>query len=373
MFLRNQVLTSESVGEGHPDKVCDLISDAILDACLKGDPNSRVACEVLATTNTVIVGGEITTNAIIDIDSIVRDTVKQIGYTIEGIGFDASTLTVTNLIDRQSADIALGVDRNGAGDQGMMFGYATKETPTLMPAPIYWAHELLKQAALVRRKTSFLRPDAKGQISLAYRHGRPHHIDAVVLSHQHSEEIAHEDLVTFLKEEIIIPTLEPSGLFDGNTKLYINPTGRFVIGGPAGDTGLTGRKIIVDTYGGIGHHGGGSFSGKDPSKVDRSGAYLARWIATNLVRSGLCSTCEIQLSYAIGVAEPISIVVETFGTGVMSEAELIAIIRNNFDLTPKGMIEALDLRTPIYTRTTNYGHFGKPDLPWEQKRILSSC
>ena len=371
MFLRNRVLTSESVGEGHPDKVCDLIADAILDACLEGDPNSRVACEVFATTNTVIVGGEITTNADIDVDAIVRDTVRRIGYTIEGIGFDAESLSVTNLIGRQSADIALGVDHDGAGDQGMVFGYATKETPVLMPASVYWVHELLKRAASVRRKTDFLRPDAKGQISLAYRHGRPHHIDAVVLSHQHGQEIAHKDLVDFLKKEVIIPTLEPSGFFDRNTALYINPTGRFVIGGPAGDTGLTGRKIVVDTYGGIGHHGGGAFSGKDPSKVDRSGAYLARWIATNLVRSGLCTVCEVQLSYAIGVAEPISIAVETFCTGVMSEDELIRIIRRNCDLTPKGMIEALNLRAPIYRRTTNYGHFGKPDLPWERERILS--
>ena len=371
MFLRNRVLTSESVGEGHPDKVCDLIADAILDACLEGDPNSRVACEVFATTNTVIVGGEITTNADIDVDAIVRDTVRRIGYTIEGIGFDAESLSVTNLIGRQSADIALGVDHDGAGDQGMVFGYATKETPVLMPASVYWAHELLKRAASVRRRTDFLRPDAKGQISLAYRHGRPHHIDAVVLSHQHGQEIAHEDLVDFLKQEIIIPALEPSGLFDKNTRLYINPTGRFVIGGPAGDTGLTGRKIVVDTYGGIAHHGGGAFSGKDPSKVDRSGAYLARWIAVNLVQSGLCTKCEIQLSYAIGVAEPISIAVETFGTGVKSEAELIRIIRRNFDLTPKGMIEALGLRAPIYRRTTNYGHFGKPGLPWERTLALS--
>lgn len=371
MFLRNHVITSESVSAGHPDKVCDLISDAILDACLTEDPKSRVACEVFVTTNTVVVGGEITTSASLDIEAIVRATVKEIGYTIEGLGFDYQSLRVTNLIDTQSPDIALGVDRAGAGDQGMMFGYATSETPQLMPAPIYWAHELLKRASELRNSASFLRPDAKSQISLAYQNGKPTHIEAVVLSHQSSDKITHTDLVEYLTTELIIPTLEPSSLFDATTKLFINPTGRFVIGGPAGDTGLTGRKIIVDTYGGVGHHGGGAFSGKDPSKVDRSGAYLARYIAKNLIEHELCTQCEIQLSYAIGVADPISIAIETFGTGKMEEDELETLIRRNFDLTPKGMINELDLLRPIYTQTTNYGHFGKAHLPWEQKKALT--
>ncbi|AEV29705.1 S-adenosylmethionine synthetase [Sphaerochaeta pleomorpha str. Grapes] len=375
----SHIFTSESVSEGHPDKVCDQISDAILDACLAEDKNSRVACEVFVTTDRVIVGGEITTNAKLDIETIVRTVVKEIGYTEEGIGFDYKTLTVENLTKTQSADISMGVTASsslygeqGAGDQGMMFGYACDETPSLMPAPVVWAHELLKKATELRKsgKAPFLRPDAKSQVSVVYSDGVPVRIDTVVISHQHSEEATREQLTEFLTEQVIQPILGPTGMLDKQTKFLINPTGRFVIGGPAGDTGLTGRKIIVDTYGGMGRHGGGAFSGKDPSKVDRSAAYMARFVARNLVANGLCHRCEVQFSYAIGVPYPISIYVDTFGTGVMDDTELEKLVKKNFDLSPAGIIKTLDLKRPIYRANVNYGHFGKKDVPWEETITL---
>lgn len=375
----SHIFTSESVSEGHPDKVCDQISDAILDACLAEDKNSRVACEVFVTTDRVIVGGEITTSANLDIEAIVRTVVKDIGYTEEGIGFDYKTLTVENLTKTQSADISMGVTASsslygeqGAGDQGMMFGYACDETPSLMPAPVVWAHELLKKATELRKsgKAPFLRPDAKSQVSVVYSDGVPIRIDTVVISHQHSEAATREELTEFLTEQVIKPILGPTGMLDKETKFLINPTGRFVIGGPAGDTGLTGRKIIVDTYGGMGRHGGGAFSGKDPSKVDRSAAYMARFVARNLVANGLCHRCEVQFSYAIGVPYPISIYVDTFGTGVMDDTELEKLVKTNFDLSPAGIIKTLDLKRPIYRANVNYGHFGKKDVPWEETIIL---
>jgi S-adenosylmethionine synthetase len=375
----SHIFTSESVSEGHPDKVCDQISDAILDACLTEDKNSRVACEVFVTTDKVIVGGEITTNAKLDIEKIVRTVVKEIGYTEEGIGFDYKTLEVENLTKTQSADISLGVTASsslfgeqGAGDQGMMFGYACDETPSLMPAPVVWAHELLKKATELRKtgKAPFLRPDAKSQVSVAYTNGVPVRIDTVVISHQHTESATREQLTEFLTEQVIKPILGPTGMLDKNTKFLINPTGRFVIGGPAGDTGLTGRKIIVDTYGGMGRHGGGAFSGKDPSKVDRSAAYMARFVARNLVANGLCHRCEVQFSYAIGVPYPISIYVDTFGTGIIDDTELEELVRKNFNLTPAGIINTLDLKRPIYRANVNYGHFGKKNVPWEETIIL---
>ncbi|MDD3902231.1 MAG: methionine adenosyltransferase [Sphaerochaeta sp.] len=369
------IFTSESVSEGHPDKVCDQISDAVLDACLRQDQFSRVACEVFATTDMVIVGGEITTNAEIDIEDIVRTTVKEIGYTEPGCGFDYQTLKVLNLTKTQSADISLGVTASsslygeqGAGDQGMMFGFACDETPSLMPAPIVWAHELLQKASELRKsgKAPFLRPDAKSQVSVAYKDGIPVRIDAVVISHQHSESASREQISTFLTEQVIRPVLDKTGMLDENTKFYINPTGRFVIGGPSGDTGLTGRKIIVDTYGGMGRHGGGAFSGKDPSKVDRSAAYMARFVAKNLVANHFCKRCEVQFSYAIGVPYPISIFVDTFGTGTMEDAKLEDLVREKFDLSPSGIVRTFSLLRPIYQQNVNYGHFGKAGAPWEE-------
>ncbi|MDY0243191.1 MAG: methionine adenosyltransferase [Sphaerochaeta sp.] len=371
----SHIFTSESVSEGHPDKVCDQISDAVLDACLAQDPQSRVACEVFATTDRVVVGGELSTNATIDIDNIVRSTVKEIGYTDEGIGFDYHSLKVMDFTNTQSPDISMGVTaetslygQQGAGDQGMMFGYACNETETLMPAPIYWAHQLLERASKLRKsgEAPFLRPDAKSQVSLLYQDGKPVHIDSVVISHQHTEQARRDTLISYLTKEVIETVLGPTGLLNDKTKVYINPTGRFVTGGPAGDTGLTGRKIIVDTYGGMGRHGGGAFSGKDPSKVDRSGAYMARYVAKNLVANGFCTTCEVQLSYAIGVPYPISVYVDTFGTGTEDDEQLEKLVREKFDLTPAGIIKTLDLKRPIYQKTMNYGHFGKSDLPWEQ-------
>jgi S-adenosylmethionine synthetase len=330
---------------------------------------------VFATTDMVVVGGEITTNASLDIEQIVRSTVQDIGYTEEGCGFDYRTLKVINLTKTQSADISLGVTADtslygeqGAGDQGMMFGFACDETKELMPAPVTWAHQLLMRASQLRKegKASFLRPDSKSQVSLLYQDGKPVHIDSVVISHQHTDEADREHLVDYLKKEVIRPTLSPTGLLDEKTKIYINPTGRFVIGGPAGDTGLTGRKIIVDTYGGMGRHGGGAFSGKDPSKVDRSAAYMARFVAKNLVANNYCTICEVQLSYAIGVPYPISIYVDTFGTGKLDDSKLEDLVREKFNLSPAGIIRSLGLLKPIYRQTVNYGHFGKAGLPWEE-------
>jgi len=369
------VFTSESVSEGHPDKVCDQISDAVLDACLSQDQYSRVACEVFATTDRVIVGGEITTNAEIDIESIVRATVKEIGYTEPGCGFDYQSLEVTNLTKTQSADISLGVTassslygQQGAGDQGMMFGFACDETPALMPAPVMFSHALLEKASALRKsdKASFLLPDSKSQVSVVYKDSRPIRIDSVVISHQHKESASRDQIVTFLTEEVIKPVLEQTGMLTPETKYYINPTGRFVIGGPAGDTGLTGRKIIVDTYGGMGRHGGGAFSGKDPSKVDRSAAYMARFVAKNLVANKFCQRCEVQFSYAIGVPYPISIFVDTFGTGTMEDSKLEDLVRHKFDLSPAGIINTFKLLRPIYQKNVNYGHFGKEGAPWEE-------
>ncbi len=373
------VFTSESVSEGHPDKVCDQIADAVLDACLTQDASSRVACEVFATTNRVIVGGEITTNANLNIEEIVRTVVTDIGYTDPACGFDASSLVVENLIKRQSPDISLGVTADsslfgeqGAGDQGMMFGYACDETPELMPAPIMFSHALLRKAAQLRKNgaVSWLRPDAKSQVSVVYRDGKPIRIDSIVISHQHAPEATRKQIEEFLVESVVKPVLGPTGMLDDKTRFFINPTGRFVIGGPDGDTGLTGRKIIVDTYGGMGRHGGGAFSGKDPSKVDRSAAYMARHVAKNLVAAGLCKRCEIQFSYAIGVPFPISVLVETFGTGTVGDRELEQLVQEKFNLSPKGIIRDLDLLRPIYRASMNYGHFGKVGVPWEEVRPL---
>ncbi|MFA5447703.1 MAG: methionine adenosyltransferase [Sphaerochaeta sp.] len=376
--MRSSLFTSESVSEGHPDKVCDQISDAILDACLAKDPASRVACEVFATTDHLIIGGEITTRATIDVEAIARQVIADIGYDRPEEGFAHQTVKVTDLITAQSADISMGVDEEtarfgeqGAGDQGMMFGYACSETPSLMPAPIMWAHRLLERAdSLRKRGASMLRPDAKSQVTVRYEGGVPIHIDTVVISHQHEEAITHAQLEEFLRDEVITPTLSATGLLDEKTKIYINPTGRFVIGGPAGDTGLTGRKIIVDTYGGMGRHGGGAFSGKDPSKVDRSAAYMARHVAKSLVANGLCSRCEVQLSYAIGIPFPISVLVDTFGTATVDEASLEKLVEKSFDLTPSGIIKSLDLKNPIYQENVNYGHFGRGGVTWEETKPL---
>lgn len=369
-----QMFTSESVSEGHPDKVCDQISDAVLDACLAKDPYSRVACETFATTDRVVVGGEITTHATFDVEALVREVVKEIGYDIEGSGFDFQTVQVMEFLHQQSPDIAMGVDASsstfglqGAGDQGMMFGYACTETPELMPAPIMFSHRILQRAATLRkgRDVSWLRPDAKAQVTVVYDHGIPVGIDTIVVSHQHDENVQRRELEEYIKSQVIQPTLGASGLLSDKTKYYINPTGRFVIGGPTGDAGLTGRKIIVDTYGGMGRHGGGAFSGKDPSKVDRSAAYMARFVAKNLVAWEMCTRCEVQFSYAIGVPEPVSILVDTFGTGIVDDEEFESLVRAEFDLSPAGIIEQLDLLRPIYRAHMNYGHFGKPGVPWE--------
>ena len=367
-----QLFTSESVSEGHPDKVCDQISDAVLDSCLAQDPFSRVACETLATTDTVVVSGEISTGATIDIENIVREVVADIGYVEEGTGFDARTLRVLRFLHWQSPDIAMGVDASssafgmqGAGDQGMMFGYACTETEELMPAPVMFSHRILQRAASLRKckDVKWLRPDAKAQVTVVYEQGVPVAIDTIVVSHQHDEQVSHREIERYLREQVIESALGESGLLTTRTKYHINPTGRFVIGGPTGDTGLTGRKIIVDTYGGMGRHGGGAFSGKDPSKVDRSAAYMARHVAKNLVAWGLCSRCEVQFSYAIGVPEPVSVLVDTFGTG--DDKMLEDLVVREFDLTPAGIIEQLDLLRPIYRAHMNYGHFGKPGVPWE--------
>jgi len=370
----NFIFTSESVSEGHPDKVSDQVSDAILDAMLKQDPRSRVACETMVKTGMVIIAGEVTTNAWVDTEAVVREVVKDIGYDSSEIGFDWESCAVLNAIGKQSVDIALGVDETadhaqGAGDQGLMFGYASNETDVLMPAPITYSHRLVQRQAEVRKnKTlSWLRPDAKSQISFRYENNRPVAIDAVVLSTQHSPEIGEKQLHEAVMDEIILPVL-PQQWLHRDTKYLINPTGRFIIGGPVGDCGLTGRKIIVDTYGGMARHGGGAFSGKDPSKVDRSAAYMCRYVAKNIVAAGLAERCEIQVSYAIGVAEPTSISIETFGTGKISEERLIQIVRETFDLRPKGLITMLDLLKPIYRATAAYGHFGRTEesFSWEK-------
>jgi len=363
------LFTSESVTEGHPDKIADQISDAILDACLEQDSYSRVACETLTATGLVVIAGEITTRAYVDFQTLVRGVVASIGYDNALYGFDSNTCAVISSINKQSGDIAMGVDTGGAGDQGMMFGYATNETEELMPAPIAFAHKLARRLTEVRKhgKLPYLRPDGKSQVTVEYdKNGKPVRIDAVVISTQHAETISTEELRTDILKHVIQAVL-PENLLDENTKYHINPTGRFVIGGPMGDTGLTGRKIIVDTYGGMGRHGGGAFSGKDPTKVDRSAAYMARYIAKNIVAAGLADRCEVQLAYAIGVAEPVSVLVDTFGTGKVSESKLQELVRANFHLTPKGIIESLDLRRPIYRKTAAYGHFGRSDsnFPWE--------
>lgn len=366
------LFTSESVSEGHPDKIADQISDAVLDEILKQDPKARVACETYVKTGMALVGGEITTSAWVDIESLTRQVIADIGYNHSDMGFDAHSCAVLNAIGKQSPDINQGVDRadpleQGAGDQGIMFGYATNETDVLMPAPITYAHRLMEQQAKVRKsgKLDWLRPDAKSQLTFIYEDNQIKGIDAVVLSTQHAESVSQKEVYEGVMEEIIKPIL-PSEWLSQNTKYFINPTGRFVIGGPMGDCGLTGRKIIVDTYGGAARHGGGAFSGKDPSKVDRSAAYAARYVAKNVVAAGLADRCEIQLSYAIGVAEPTSIMVETFGTGKVSNEVLVRLIRENFDLRPYGLIKMLDLIRPIYRETAAYGHFGRSHFPWEQ-------
>ena len=382
--MEKRLFTSESVTEGHPDKVCDAISDAILDACMEKDPMSRVACETAVCTGFVLVTGEITTNAYVDMQKIVRDTVKEIGYTKSEYGFDANTCAVFVAIDEQSADIAMGVDKaleakkgeqnddldTGAGDQGMMFGYATNETEEYMPYPIDLAHKLALQLTKVRKDGTlkYLRPDGKSQVSVEYDEaGKPVRLEAVVLSTQHDEDVTQEQIHEDIKKYVFDPVL-PKELVDDQTKFFINPTGRFVIGGPHGDAGLTGRKIIVDTYGGYARHGGGAFSGKDCTKVDRSAAYAARYVAKNIVAAGIADKCEIQLSYAIGVAQPTSIMVDTFGTGKIADDKLVEIVRENFDLRPAGIMKMLDLRRPIYKQTAAYGHFGRNDLdlPWEK-------
>jgi S-adenosylmethionine synthetase len=363
------LFTSESVTEGHPDKIADQISDAILDACLEQDPYSRVAAETLTATGLVVIAGEITTKAYVDFQTLVRGVVASIGYDNALYGFDSNTCAVISSINRQSGDIAQGVDTGGAGDQGMMFGYATNETPELMPAAISLAHKLTRKLSEVRKsgKLSYLRPDGKSQVTVEYDEaGKPVRIDAVVISTQHAEQIGNEELRSDILKHVIQAVL-PAEWLDENTKYHINPTGRFVIGGPMGDTGLTGRKIIVDTYGGAGRHGGGAFSGKDPTKVDRSAAYVARYIAKNIVAAKLADRCEVQLAYAIGVAEPVSVLVETFGTGKVSAKTLTELVRKNFSLTPKGIIDSLNLRRPIYRKTAAYGHFGRneAEFTWE--------
>jgi S-adenosylmethionine synthetase len=362
------IFTSESVSEGHPDKMADQVSDAVLDAVLKDDPTGRVACETLVTTGVCIVAGEITTTSVLDVPKIAREVIASIGFTDAKMGFDSKTCGVINLIQTQSPDIAMGVDTGGAGDQGLMFGYACDETAELMPLPIMMSHKLVEQQSSIRRtgKLTYLRPDAKSQVSVEYDGDAPKRIDAVVLSTQHDDDVTTEQLRADVKKYIIDPIV-PSNMVDSNTKFHINPTGRFVIGGPHGDTGLTGRKIIVDTYGGMGRHGGGAFSGKDPTKVDRSACYFARYIAKNIVAAGLAKRCEVQLAYAIGVAEPVSVAVNTFGTGKASEEKLVEIVRKNFDMTPKGMINTLKLRRPVFRKTSYYGHFGRTgeSFTWE--------
>lgn len=377
--MKNRYLfTSESVSEGHPDKVADFISDSILDACLEADPQCRTACETFTTTDFVLTGGEISLSPekfeALPVEKIVREAVASIGYNKEEYKFNAATFQWENRIHSQSPDIAQGVTgtglfkAQGAGDQGMMFGFACNETPELMPAPLQFSHTILKRASALRKEGSirWLRPDSKSQVSILYENHKPIAVDTVIVSHQHDEDVSYAEIERTIINEIIKPVLEPTGLLTKETKYLINPTGKFVIGGPHGDSGLTGRKLIVDTYGGMGRHGGGSFSGKDPSKVDRSAAYMARYIAKNIVASGVCERCELQLAYAIGYPQPVSVMVDTFGTSATDETKLTALVQEMFDLSPAGIIKALDLRRPIYKQTTFYGHFGKPGLPWEK-------
>ena len=385
MTYNRRLFTSESVTEGHPDKIADQVSDAILDEILKDDPHARVACETTVTTGMALISGEISTATYVDIPKVVRETIKNIGYTRAKYGYDSQTMAILTAIDEQSPDIAQGVDNaleyrdnlseeeieaTGAGDQGLMFGYATNETDTYMPLPIFLSHQLAKRLSDVRKDSilKYLRPDGKVQVTVEYdEQDKPHRIDTIVVSAQHAEDITLEQIQADIKEHVIYPTV-PEGLIDDNTRFYINPTGRFVIGGPQGDVGLTGRKIIVDTYGGYARHGGGCFSGKDPTKVDRSATYAARYVAKNIVAADLAYKCEVQLAYAIGVAEPVSIAIDTFGTGKVSETELVEAVRTHFDLRPAGIIKMLDLKHPIYKQTAAYGHFGRTDilLPWEK-------
>ena len=363
----NFLFTSESVTEGHPDKISDQISDAILDAILAQDPTARVACETLVTTGLAVVAGEITTTATVNYKQIIRETINEIGYNNAAYGYDCNTCSVVDAIGTQSPDIAQGVDTGGAGDQGLMFGFACNETPELMPMPIQLAHNLTRKLSEVRRngELPYLRPDGKSQVSVEYRDGKPFRVDAVVVSSQHADDVTNEQLRSEIMDKVIKIVI-PANLLDENTKYHINPTGRFVVGGPMGDAGLTGRKIIVDTYGGYAPHGGGAFSGKDPTKVDRSAAYMARYIAKNIVAAGLADKCTVQLAYAIGVAEPVSVLVDTHGTGTVDETKLSEAVRKNFSLNPKGIIEALDLRRPIYKATAAFGHFGRENFSWEK-------
>ncbi|MEJ2421462.1 MAG: methionine adenosyltransferase [Acidobacteriota bacterium] len=371
----NYIFTSESVTEGHPDKIADQISDAVLDRVMAEDPSGRVACETLVTTGMALVAGEITTHAYVDIPSIVRETIREIGYVKGDYGLDYKTCSVLTTIDPQSPDIAMGVDPGGAGDQGLMFGYACDETPALMPFPIFVAHRLTERLAQVRKDGTlkFLRPDGKSQVSVVYRDGRPQRVSAVVLSAQHHEVVSQKDLREAVMEEVIRKVI-PEAMLDAGTQYHVNPTGRFVVGGPQGDTGLTGRKIIVDTYGGMGRHGGGAFSGKDPTKVDRSASYMARHVAKNIVAAGIASRVEVQLAYAIGVAEPVSVMVDTFGTGKIDEVQIEKTVRKVFPLTPKGIMDYLDLRRPIFKKTAAYGHFGRelPEFTWERSNQVET-
>jgi S-adenosylmethionine synthetase len=372
---RKYLFTSESVSEGHPDKICDQVSDAVLDACFEADPASRVACETFTTTGMVLVGGEITTSTYVNLQEVVRGVVKRIGYDRPEYGLDWESMAVIDTIHSQSSDISIGVTAEenkykaqGAGDQGMMFGYACNETEALMPAPITYAHQLLKKAADVRRSgcCSWMRPDSKSQVTVEYEGGKPVRIDTIVISHQHDPSVTIKEIEAQLKERVVEPVLGESGLLDSKTRYFINPTGRFVIGGPHGDSGLTGRKIIVDTYGGMGRHGGGAFSGKDPSKVDRSAAYMARYVAKNVVAAGLCDRCELELSYAIGIPFPISITIDSFGTATVPEEQIEKAVEQVFDLSPGGIISHLGLKAPIYEATAAYGHFGREGFSWEK-------
>jgi S-adenosylmethionine synthetase len=376
-MAHSYLFTSESVSEGHPDKLADQISDAVLDTCLEADSNSRVACETFTTTGMVLIGGEITTETTVDFQEIARNVARDVGYTDPSYGLDADSMSVMSTVDSQSPDISQGVsdgeglfDEQGAGDQGMMFGYACNETPELMPAPIMYSHQLLLHATKLRKEETvpWLRPDSKSQVTVQYEGGKPKRIDTVVISHQHDDEITRKEIESTIIDQVVRPVLDHTGLLDDDTNYYINPTGRFVVGGPHGDTGLTGRKIIVDTYGGMGRHGGGAFSGKDPSKVDRSAAYMARYVAKNIVAAGLAERAEVGLAYAIGVPFPVSVRVDTFGTGVIPEEELERGAREVFDLTPAGIISSLNLQRPIFRQTSTYGHFGRslPNFTWEK-------